>query len=184
MPGFLIGGSGANPNYGNGPAGNIEVRRTHRWVFETLGPFTKNSVQLVLKSAARPSVSFEEVEMDHNQEKVYLAGKHTWEAITLTWYDVEQDPNVSDEIYKWLSGEHNGKGGPFDELKTMKIGHPKDYKQDATLAMVDGQGDSTEEWKLYQAWPSSVNWNALDYSSTELQLIEVNLRFDRAVKVS
>jgi len=181
MPGFVIGGEGANEKFG-GPQGNLEIRRTHRWVFESMQPFNNNDVMLVLKSASRPSVAFDEVEMDHNQEKVYLAGRHTWEPITLTWYDVEQQPNVSEEVYKWLNRRQNGGGGPFNELETMRISKPSDFKKDAVLKMINGSGASTESWKLYQCWPQSVNWNSLDYSSSDLQLIEVTLRFDRAVR--
>lgn len=169
MPGFrILGGE-------QGPVSLAEVRRTHRWVFEAIGHLKERQVLLVLKSASRPTFQFEEPAMHHNQEQIYFAGKHTWEAMSLSWYDVEQAPDVSDNIYNWLKHCIN--------LEDMWVAPPSAYKdQEAILRMTDGRGQATEEWTMHHGWPQSVNWNALDYSSTELQLIEVKYRYDRATK--
>lgn len=175
MPGFVIGGTGGEPNFGPGPNSLIEVRRTHRWVFETLGHLTDRKVMLVLKSAQRPSFTFEEPEMHHNQEKIYFAGKQSWESISMSFYDVEQSPDVSAAIYDWLQ--------TVSDLAQVCVASPADYKdKEAILAMTTGCGDVTEEWTIYNGWPQMVNWNALDYTSTDLQLIEVKYRFDRALR--
>ena len=175
MPGFMIGGTGGEPQFGPGPNSLVEVRRTHRWVFETLGHLTDRQVLLVLKSAQRPSFTFEEPEMHHNQEKIYFAGKQSWEAISLTFYDVEQDPDVSGAVWDWLES--------VETISNVCVRSPADYKnRNAVLAMVDGCGNPDEEWTIYNGWPQQVNWNALDYSSTDLQLIEVKYRFDRALR--
>lgn len=182
MPGFTIsglevGGVGANP------PSLSEVRRTHRWVFETLGYLTDRKVMLVLKSASRPSFQFDEPSMHHNQEEVFFAGKHKWEPLSLTFYDVEQAPDVSAAIYQWL-----GSVITIDRVCVRAPGASggigSGYKDKlASLKMVDGCGKATEEWKIYNGWPQSVNWNSLDYTSSDLQLIEVKYRFDRAVRV-
>lgn len=179
MPGFVINGTGGE-TVATGPNANVEVRRTHRWVFQTLGKANRD-ILLYLKSASRPSFAFEEPSMHHNQEQIYFAGKHTWEPITLTWYDVEQNPDVSQAVYEWLT--------TIIDIERMCVGRAGNagggdgYKSaNATLAMVDGCGKITEEWTLYNGWPKSTNWGSLDYTSTELQTIEVVYRFDRAVK--
>lgn len=179
MPGFVINGKGGN-GIDPGVDGTLELRRVHRWVFETLSPLDQK-VLLVLKTASRPSVSFQEQEMFHNQERVYVAGQHEWEAITLTWYDVEQNPDVSGAIWDWMNGK-GGDGGPFDIFESMNINPPKTYKKDATLAMVDGHGNASERWKIYHGWPQAVNWQTLDYTTSDLATIEVTYRFDRAVR--
>ena len=173
MPGFMITGS---ENSGNDASPWLmEVRRTHRWYFESMGLMTNKQVALLLKSAQRPSFNFEEPQMHHNQEQIYFAGKHTWEPISFSWYDVEQPVDVSDTMYKWLTTVIN--------LLQMTVEPPTTYKaRTSGLHMVDGAGVSNEDWTIYGGWPQSVNWNALDYSSSDLQLIEVKFRFDRAVK--
>lgn len=176
MPGFLIGGTGSPGD----PNSIVEVRRTYRWVFQALG-YAAADILVYLKSASRPSFSFDEPEMHHNQEKIYFAGKQTWEAISLTWYDVEQSPDVSAALWSWLNSVSN--------IATVCVQAPgaasqgPGYKNKlAYLAMLDGCGNADELWTIYNGWPQSVNWNALDYSSTDLQLIEAKLRYDRAIR--
>ena len=175
MPGFMIHGEGAGPN------SLAEVRRTHRWEFESLGPgnLLAREVRLVLKTASRPSLTFEEPPMHHNQEQVYFAGKHTWEALALSWYDVEQEPDVSAEMFKWLEKCMSLTGG-----NAAAVNVPNTYKAtESRLSMQDGLGSSTEVWGIYNGWPQQINWGGLDYSSSDLQLIEVKFRFDRAAQM-
>jgi hypothetical protein len=176
MPGFNIapfGGGYSN----NGPSNIGEIRRTHRWVFETLGRGTGQFSQqelLVLESAARPSFKFDKPEMHHNQEVSRYAGKQDWEPITLTWYDYEQNPDISRGIYHWVETVVN--------LKSIKVAHPKDYKKTGSLAMLDGAGQTTEIWTMLGTWPESSNWQDLNYTSTDLQTLEVVMSYDRAVR--
>ena len=174
MPGFNINGAeGANA-----PNSVAEVRRTHRWIFTAIGTL-ENKVRLVLKTASRPSLTFEEPAMHHNQEQVYFAGKHTWEPLSLSWSDVEQDPDVSKAMFDWVERCLKIQGA-----NSMKVETPTDYKRpECKLQMIDGQGTKSEEWKIYNGWPQAVNWNALDYSSSDLQLIEVKFRYDRAERI-
>jgi hypothetical protein len=172
MPGFAITGQ---ENPAQNPASLNEVRRTHRWAFETMGLLNNPDVLLVLKSASRPSFNFEEPSMHHNQEQIYFVGKHTWEPISLSWYDVEQKPDVSHNMWRWL--------GTIIDLYGMTVAPPTEYKAaTASLVMLDGRGTATESWLIYNGWPQMVNWNSLDYTSTDLQLVEVKYRYDRAVK--
>lgn len=180
MPGFAISGQDAAHAGQQVPRGAIEVRRTHRWAFTAMNGLGAD-VLIVLKSASRPSLSFEDPTMFHDQERIHLAGQHTWEPITLTWYDVEQSPDCSDAIYKWLNQEGGGKSGPIN-LQRMVLNKPQDYKGEADLIMTQADGSQSEAWHFYNGWPKVVNWNGLDYASTELQLIEVQYRYDRAVK--
>ena len=84
MPGFNINPFGGGYS-GVGPSNTVEVRRKHRWVFETLGRGTGQFSQaelLILQSASRPSFKFEEPEMHHNQEVARFAGKQDWDPVT------------------------------------------------------------------------------------------------------
>jgi hypothetical protein len=179
MPGFKI------CNYGNNmegaPINTYETKRKHRWYFETLGrngPNMPANVLLVLKTATRPNFVAEEPEMHHNQEVVYFAGKHKWDPCKLSWYDVEQNPDVTMEMWTWL----NGVVGLDQALRgsNLPVALPMDYKKNATLTMIDGIGERTETWQMCGCWPKEVNYQELDYSNTEIMLIDVTMRFDRA----
>lgn len=138
-----------------------------------LGNFSQQEL-LVLQKANRPSFEFDEPEMHHNQEHVYFAGKQKWEPVTLVWYDVEQTPDMSAGVYRWL--------GTVVDLVTVDVAHPATYKKQAQLQMEDGFGNADEQWIMYGCWPKSVNWQELDYGSTDLQSIEATMRYDRAIR--
>jgi len=184
MPGFSI-NNGATAT-GGGPSHTTEPRRMHRWVWEVMGPeagFTpmgdtwasqSRTLKLLLKSCSRPSYSFETPEMHHNQEKAYFAGKHTWESINLTWYDAEQPVDVSRAIWEWNQGVLN--------MEQQTVAPPSFYKRQSKLTMRNGLGAANESWDILGSWPSQSNWQALDYTNHELQVVEVRLHFDRAVR--
>lgn len=174
MPGFNVGGIGLAGQ----PPNTLEPRRVHRWVFTTIGrgqggQFSRIEL-LVLKSASRPKFKFEEAKMDHNQETVYFAGKQTWEPIELTWYDIEQNPDISRGVYAWLETVVN--------IQTANVAHPSTYKQSATLTLLTGMNQPNEQWAIYGTWPLDVDWKGLDYSSSEILTIVAKMRYDRAVR--
>lgn len=154
-----------------------ETRRKHRWVFESLGrgagTFSQTEL-LLLQSASRPSFKFEEPELHHNQEVARFAGKQDWDPITLTWYDAEQSPDISRGIYQWIETVVN--------MHSIAVAHPRFYKREASLLMIDGIGQTTERWRIFGTWPSACNWQELDYTSTDIQTLEATMRFDRAVR--
>lgn len=176
MPGFNIQPFGGGYS-SQGPSNTLEIRRKHRWVFETLGRGTGTFSQaelLVLQNASRPSFKFEEPEMHHNQEVVRFAGKQDWDPITMIWYDSEQNPDISRGIYHWLETVVN--------MQQLSVAHPRYYKRTASLVMLDGSGQTNEQWQMHGTWPQAVNWQELDYTSTDLMTCEATMRYDRAVR--
>ena len=164
MPGFQIGKGAANR-----PAANKEIRRKHRWELTIDGMAGSKSV-MYLQKASRPAFKFEEVPMHHDQEVVWFAGKQTWDPITITFYDVQDAPDTSADVYKWLLS--------VVDISKAEVKAPTAYKQKAGIKDLG----NNEKWTLYNAWPKEVNWQDLDYTNTALQQIDVVLRYDRAVR--
>ncbi len=50
--------------------------------------------------------------------------------------------------------------------------------------MIDGSGQTNETWTMNGTWPSALNWQELDYTSTDLMTCEATMRYDRAVRAS
>ena len=174
MPGFMVVGDGGGER---SPENTAEVRRKHRWSFITMGGIGNPSILLVLREAQRPNFKLEEPDMHHNQEQVYFAGKQSWDPIKLTWYDIEQEPNdVSKAMWDWLQ--------KTVQFPKINVQIPSNYKQQATLQMENGAGTETETWKLFGAWPKEMNWQDLNYTSTDLATIECTLRYDRAERTT
>lgn len=191
MPGFNI------QNYAggysvDGPSNSLEIRRKHRWVFRTLGRGPNaasaagaaggnnwsNAALLNLQNAARPSFKFNTADKHHNQEVIYYAGKQEWDPVTLHWYDAEQNPDISDEIYQWLNSVVD-----LTQGNNLTVAPPVAYKRTARLEMLNGAGVTTEQWDMLGCWPETCNWQELDYSASDLMSCEASMRYDRAVKV-
>lgn len=174
MPGFSI--EGKSPAT-VGPSNVSEVRRKHRWTFTVVGVTAPdaNKATLYLQKAQRPSVKFEEATMHHDQEEAYFAGKTKWDPIALEFYDAEQDPDVSQFIWEWVNAAV--------QISEATVAPPSEYKKFGRLEMYDGKGNMTERWKIIHCWPKDTNWNELDYASSDIAMVTVSLRFDRAVRV-
>jgi len=168
MPGFRIDDT-------DGVSNVAESRRKHRWVFAVLGPTWTREGLLYLKSAARPKFNLDEPMIHHDQEQAYFAGKQSWDPITLTWYDIENDPDISATVYKWLN--------TVVTINAAAVAAPSAYKVDSQLSMTNGPGKVTETWVMYGTWPKEVNWGELSYDDTEIATCEAVIRFDRAKRV-
>ncbi len=175
MPGFNVAGSGGAPEAGVGtPSNQLEMRRKHRWVFQSVGDSLSSDILIILREAQRPSFTFEEAVMDHNQESAYFAGRQKWEPIKMVFYDAEQPTDSSAGIWGWLNS--------VVTVPTAQVFRPDQYKKNGILNMINGQGGVNETWNMYGCWPAKVNFSDLNYTNNEIQVVEVDMRFDRAVR--
>ena len=128
----------------------------------------------------RPNVSFEQIQIDVYNSKVYLAGKHTWEPITL---NLRED--VNNNVQK-LVGEQLQKQFDFYEQSSAASG--QDYKFVTRIEILDGgNGANTpnvlETFELYGCYVESANYNSLAYSnSTDPVSITLAIRYDNAIQ--
>ena len=128
----------------------------------------------------RPSVTFEEIEIPVYNSKVYVAGKHTWETLTL---------NVRDDasgLVSKLVGQQLQKQFDFQEQASAASGI--DYKFVTKCEILDG-GNGTlatqaplETWEMYGCYLSQANYNDLNYGTNEAVTISLTIRFDNATQ--
>ena len=141
-------------------------------------PTTELTKQVV--DVTRPNVTFEQITLDVYNSKVFLAGKHTWEPITL---NLRED--VSNNVQK-LVGEQLQKQFDFFEQSSAASG--ADYKFVTRIEILDGgNGANTpavlETFELYGCYCESANYNSLAYSnSTDPVSVTLNIRYDNAIQ--
>jgi len=141
-------------------------------------PTTELTKQVI--DVARPNVSFEKMTIDIYNSRVYLAGKHTWDPITL---NLRED--VNNNVQK-LVGEQLQKQFDFYEQSSAASG--QDYKFATRIEILDGgNGANTptvlETFELYGCYLESANYNSLAYSnSTDPVSIALNIQYDNAVQ--
>lgn len=127
---------------------------------------------------ARPQVSFTEIPIDIYNSKLYLAGKHEWQATTINLRD-----DAAGNVAK-LVGQQLQKQMDFVEQASAATG--QDYKFQINYEVLDG-GNGTltpnvlETWELYGCFLQTVNYNTLNYGTNEPVTISLTVRFDNAV---
>ena len=126
----------------------------------------------LIKTAARPSIEFEEVELNHMNVKRFVKGKATWQSIEITMYDPVV-PSAAQAAMEWIRLSH--------ESVTGRDGYSDFYKKDVDIQILGPVGDIVEQWKLKGAWIQSAAFNDLDFSASDPIEIEVTLRYDYAI---
>ena len=140
-------------------------------------PTTELTKQVV--DITRPNLSFETTTIDVYNSKVYLAGKHTWEAVTLTLRE-----DVTNNVQK-LVGEQLQKQFDFFEQSAAASG--SDYKFVTRIEITDGANGANavnvlETFELYGCYIESANYNQLAYGTSDPVTVTLSLRYDNAIQ--
>jgi hypothetical protein len=127
----------------------------------------------------RPNITFEDMTVDIYNSKVYLAGKHTWDPITL---NLRED--VSNNVQK-LVGEQLQKQFDFFEQSSAASG--ADYKFVTRIEILDGGNGANavgvlETFELYGCYLNSANYNSLNYATSDVATVTLSIRYDNAIQ--
>ena len=158
-----------------------KLKYRFRVSFENFGVTTsKAELTKQVMDVTRPSVNFEQIPVDVYNSKINIIGKHTWDPITVNLRD-----DVSGNVTK-LVGEQVQK--QFDFLEQASASAGIDYKFITRFEILDGGNGaatptSLEEWELYGCYVENVNYNDLNYASSEAATITMSVRFDNAVQI-
>lgn len=129
----------------------------------------------------RPHVQFEEIKLPIYNSTVKIAGKYTWNDITC---DLRDDAQGS--VSK-LVGEQLQKQLDFMEQSSAASGI--DYKFQCQFQVLDGGNGANEptvleQWNILGAYLSDVNYNSMDYGTSEAVKISMTIKFDNAIQVN
>ena len=127
----------------------------------------------------RPNVTFDQMTVDIYNSRVYLAGKHTWEPITINFRE-----DVSNNVQK-LVGEQLQKQFDFFEMSSAASG--SDYKFVTRIEILDGGNGANaptvlETFELYGCYVENANYNTLNYATSEPVTVALSIRYDNAIQ--
>ena len=146
----------------------FEPKTKNRFIMEVEGV-----PSFLIRAMSRPSIEFEEIELNHINVKRYLKGKGTWEPLEITLYDPIV-PSGAQAVMEWVRLHH--------ESVTGRDGYSDFYKKEIKFNLLGPVGDKVEEWTLHGAFIQTANFNDLDFANgTDVADISLTLRYDFAV---
>lgn len=162
--------------------GYLQPKQKHRWRVTFSGIAqggTSNSVNLSIQATnvSRPTLTFDEIQMDRYTTRAYVASKYTWDDLTMTF---EDDINstavlvVKEQLE--LQQKLVGADGPWAWAAPTASA----YKFGMKIDTMDGHETAVETWNIEGAWIKSAAFDELDYSASEAIKIQLTIRFDHA----
>ena len=160
--------------------GILQPKLKHKWkvTFANIGGGADSqplSMQAV--TVTRPSLQFEEVQLDRYNSRAWVAGKHTFEPMTLTFED-DVSGSASQVLQDQLQNQQFiiGAEGPF----LASAGEGALYKFVTYLDLLDGNEQIIEEWTCEGCWLQNIDYTDLDYSTSDAVQITTTIRYDHA----
>lgn len=131
-----------------------------------------------VQDVTRPKVSFEEMALDVYNSKVKLAGRYSWENITLTLRD-----DASGNVTK-LVGQQVQKQFDFMEQASARSGI--DYKFTTRIEILDGGNGANdpqvlETFELYGCFLQNTDYGDLAYGTNEHATVALTIVYDNAI---
>ena len=161
-------------------SGILQPKLKNKWrvTFANLGGGADSQpVSMQAITITRPTLSFEEVQLDRYNSRAWIAGKHTFEPVTLTLEDDitgTASQVVQEQLQKqqWLIGAE----GQF----LASAGEGAAYKFVTYLDLLDGNDQVVEKWTLEGCWFQNVDYTDLDFAASESVQITTTIRYDHA----
>jgi len=167
-------GAGSNTNL-------LMPKLKYRFRVILLGFGVEASTELTKQvvDVTRPKVSFEEIDLPTYNSRVYLAGRHSWEMITMNLRD-----DASGQVQK-LVGQQIQK--QFDFLEQASARSGIDYKFQTNLEVLDGGNGAIEpvvleKWELYGCFLQNTDYGDNNYGTNEPMTVALSIRYDNAVQ--
>jgi len=128
---------------------------------------------------SRPNLSFAKITLPVYNSTVYMAGKHTWQTMSINIRD-DAGGNITRLVGAQLQKQ-------LDFMEQASAASASDYKFELLLDILDGgNGVNTpvvlEQWQLYGCYLESVNYNTVNYGTSEDIKIALTVQYDNAIQ--
>jgi hypothetical protein len=145
----------------------------------TGGPDGTREISRQVVDVTRPNVSFEQMTIEAYNSRTYLAGKHTWEPITLT---LREDAN--NNVQKVVGQQLQKQFDFFEQSSAVSSGT---YKFQTSIEILDGGNGANganviDRFRLVGCYVESANYNSLAYATNEAVTTTLTIRYDNAIQ--
>lgn len=171
----------------NGPGSNTSMlmpKLKYRFRVTLLGFATQATTELTKQvvDITRPKVAFEEINIDIYNSKVKLAGRYSWENITLNLRD-----DASGNVTR-LVGQQIQKQFDFMEQASARSG--QDYKFTTRIEVLDGgngpqnNANVLETYEMYGCWVQNTDYGDNNYGENAFMTVALTICYDNAIQSS
>jgi hypothetical protein len=164
---------------------DLTFKRKFRWTFAVIniagheGDAAWSIPSGFLKTAARPNLDIEETEINYMNAKMWIPGKAAWQTTEVVYLDVANAQ--LEALWRWICQVYNIydgiQGAAIQNANRTMGGRVSDYTGTGVLTLYDGCGSEIEVWRLASAWPKSIDFGELDYSSSDVCEVKMTLRY-------
>ena len=145
----------------------------------TGGPDGTREISRQVVDVTRPNISFEQMTIEAYNSRTYLAGKHTWEPITLT---LREDAN--NNVQKVVGQQLQRQFDFFEQSSAVSSGS---YKFQTSIEILDGGNGANgaaviDRFRLVGCYIESANYNSLAYATNEAVTTTLTIRYDNAIQ--
>jgi len=126
-------------------------------------------------SVTRPSLTHDEVVLDAYNSRIYLAGKHTWDPISVVIRD-----DVDSAVLRELNNQLNRQ---VDHANQASSRAGSGYKFQMTVESLDGANPTPgvlDKFELAGCYISNIQYGDMDYSNSGQVNVTVQIRYDNA----
>ena len=145
----------------------------------TGGPDGVREISRQVQDVTRPNVTFEQMTIDSYNSRAYLAGKHTWEPVTIT---LREDAN--NNVQKIVGQQLQRQFDFFEQSSAVSSGS---YKFQTRIEILDGGNGANganviDRFHLVGCYIESANYNTLAYATNEAVTTSLTIRYDNAIQ--
>lgn len=161
-------------------SGILHPKAKNRWrvTFANMAGGTDSQpLSLQAVTVTRPVLTFDEVQLDRYTARAWVAGKYTFEPMTISFED-DVTGLASQVLQDQLQQQQFliGAEGQF----LAAAGEGSLYKFVTYLDQLDGNDQQIERWTVEGCWIQNIDYTDLDYATGDQVLITTTFRYDHA----
>lgn len=153
-------------------AAEYQVQMTN-W-FEIQIEDVSEDITFMARSVSLPEESNQQVDLAYGNSSAHVAGPVEYGSNTLTIMDSIQK-DIEQQLIQWRSQVY--------DVETGKMGWVDQYKRKMTVTQYGPDGTHERTWQFNGAWPQSISYGDLDYSSADAKTISITLVYDYAKRL-
>ena len=146
-----------------------EPKRKNRFVLEF--PTELGIESFLVQTSGKPSLEIGSTEIPYMNTSTWVAGRSKWGTIEVKFIDVI-GPSTTQKIMEWVRLHF--------ESATGRMGYASGYKKDLQLIALDPTLVGVQQFTIFGAFISNIDFGKNEYTSDEVQKITVTLSYDLA----